>query len=229
MRKLLANTAIQCSEKANCSIIAPVATYNSYSNIATVSSRKSTNATTTRTVNQAFTQDDIETVLKELSEIQKTDTRSKLIDLNELTIAYIASTIELKIENRYHCQLCKAVFGKNQPIDRAFISSHHTRRACQSTFDICRTADYFLRLEILKGQFSIELIRQSILESLDIDNLYSESNFLEHSHLKIELITQILMEFIRYKGNHIARVVTCEQVQECIRRKLTRLIIFKNQ
>lgn len=226
MRKLLANTIIHCSGEINCTVISAAPVYNPYSNITTVSSclKKQIHET------EQITPDDIENVMKELSEIQQMNNGSALIDLSDITAAYIASTIELKIENssQYKCVLCKGVFQQNEPVDKAYTAANHTRRACQSTMDICKTADYFLKLDILKGQFSFSLIQESIISSLNIEGLYPSTNFFEHEHPKIDLIKSILTEYIRYKGNHIATVSALE-IEDNIRRKLSRLIVNKNQ
>lgn len=165
--------------------------------------------------------------MTEIGEIQRLESRSKLTDLSDITTAYIASTIEIKIESsdKYSCQLCKAVFAENEKIHQAFNSANHTRRACRSTFDICRAADYFLKLEILKGQYSLELISQSIISSLDIAELYPDTNFSDHDHLKVEFIRSILFEYIRYKGNFLAKTISFDEFHNNLRRRLHRLII----
>lgn len=107
---------------------------------------------------------------------------------------------------------------ENKPIDRAYLTTHHTKRACQSTMDICKAADHFLQLDLLKGQ-----------SSLNIEELYPDTHFFEHEHPKIDLIKIVLMEYIRYKGNYIAKTVSANEIKENIRRKLARLIINNNQ
>lgn len=111
----------------------------------------------------------------------------------------------MRIENsdKYSCQLCRNVFRQNEVVHEAFLSSKHTRKACQSSFEICRTADHFLKLDLLKGQFSFELIRNSILSSLNIDGLYPNSDFSEHLHGKLELIESILVILNLYCQNSL--------------------------
>lgn len=229
MRKLLANNALHLSDRANCTVLNPISEQSSYSNISTVTSRRAKQEKTNIIAVEAdFTPDVIEDVLTELNEIQNMSPSSQLIDLSDITTSYIAANIEISIEKKYSCDLCKGVFAQNERVHQAFTSSNHTRKACQSTFEICRAADYFLRLELLKGQYSLKLIQCSILSSLDIAQLYTASNFSDHDHSKRELVDYILIQYIRYKVNYIAKTVSFEQFQENVRRKLSRLIINNN-
>lgn len=226
LRKLLANATIHLSERGNCTNFNPISEHNSYSNISTITSRCSKPVAAARNSDN-FTPDDVEVVLNEISEIQSLESRSVVTNLSDITIAYIASNIEIKIQtsDKYKCHLCKAVFTENESVHEAFTSESHTKRACQSTFEICRAADYFLKLETLKGQYSMELIQYSIFSSFDMAQLYPQTNFLDHDHLKEELINNILSEYIRYKANFLAKTISIEEFHNNLRRRLHRLII----
>lgn len=228
MRKLFADTLIYCSERTNCTDLIVAPQHSSYSNITKVSSRQKMIIHETE---ENFTPEDLENVVTELSENQQVNETSARSDLSDVNIAYIASKIEMKIENSTlsPCVLCKSVFGENELVAQAYLSTNHTRRACQSTMDICKVADHFIRLQILKGQFSSSLIQETIISSLNTEELYRNTNFFEHQHSKTDLMKTVLMEYIRYKGNHIARTATAEEIQEQVRRKLSRVIINKNQ
>lgn len=229
MRKLLANTAIQYSEGGNCTDLNPISVYNPYSNISTITSRRlnviaETNAYCHR-------DEEMDEVLNELSDIQTLNHTNELTDLSDLTTAHVASIIEKHIEStdQFYCQLCLDVFKENEKVPTAFTSSSHARKPCQSTFDICKAADHILKLEILKGQFSNSLINQTILRSLNIENLYVLSNFEDHNDHKMTMIEYILRKYIRIKGNFIAKTVSFNEHQKNLRQKLSRLIINSNQ
>lgn len=223
MRKLLANTTIHCSDEMNCRILEQSSVYNPYSNISTITSRRPIKEDII--TNQIFTPDDIETVMKELSEIQKVHPNSQLIDLTELTISYIASTIEATIEkSSKYCEFCKDVFRSNEKVNQAFTSQQHTRKACQSTFEICRTADYFLKLELLKGQFDFDLVYHAISSSLNLEKLYPNSSFEHSSNHKIEHIKDILNLYIKYKCTYLAKTVSFGEVEKQIRETLVRFV-----
>lgn len=194
LRKVLADKNILHSKKENCTALYPVYAYCPYSNIGTISSRSKKLSIATI---ETYTEDDIEEVSNGLNEIfARCPNRSgsNIADLSDISIAYIASMIELKIMNdkNYECNLCKNVFAQNEKLHQAFTSESHSSTACKSTFEICRSADYFLKLDMLKGQYGFELIFQFIMLSLNVDCLYEYTEFEEHAHEKISLVKQIL-------------------------------------
>lgn len=224
IRKLLANTCIRITNKGNCQVANPGAVYNPYSNISTVTSRK---AKPTVTPHANFTPDDVDLVLKELSEIKERCPVSRLTDLNDINVAYIAHSIETKIESspKFGCEFCKDVFTQNTKIHHSFTGTNSAQKPCLSTFEICITADHFVKLEMLKGQFDLELIQYSILSSLDEPNLYTNSIFDEHPGHKSDLIKYIVNEFVRIKGQFIAKTVSLNELKNHARRRLARSII----
>lgn len=226
MRKLLANTTLVNSGRGNCLIDDEISN-QSYSNITTVSFHRQKPA---EIESQSFIPEDVDEVLKDLSDINEKSSKSQITDLSDISLAYIASTIEIKFENskKFDHEWCKDVFEYNDKVHRAFTSTSHTREACQSTFDICRAADYFLKIEILKGQYSPELIRHCIISSLDIHELFPNSDFVDEKFKK-EFIDGILFLYIRYKLNYIAKTVSINEFQENMRRRLHRMIINYNQ
>lgn len=76
-----------------------------------------------------------------------------------------------------------------------FTRKDHSSNACESTFEICRSAEYFLKLDIWKGQFSIDHIYQSIVGSLNIDNMSEDTYFPIHGHDKVSLMKNILLRY----------------------------------
>lgn len=227
MRKLLSNTTLHLSDKGNCMIAREFEpNYKPHSDILTVTSRRS--KAVPLNSGRIFTEYEIEEVSRQLSEAQIPT--NELIDMADLTIAHIAYTIEEKIENseKFPCACCRNIFIENDKVHNAFQSNCITRRACRSTFEICRTADYFLKLEILKGQFESDLLFHVIFSSLSLENLYVDSAF-EHTDHKIQLVQKILCEYIRIKCHHICRTVALDGKSELIRRKLMRLAIFQNR
>lgn len=195
LRKVLADKNILYGKKGNCTAIHPVSSYCSYSNISTISSNRPKK--TILATREMITPEDIEEVLKGLHEINsktKDSPVSQLTDMSDISTAYIASMIELKIINEKDskCNLCKDVFVENEKLPNAFTSEAHSSIACLSTFEICRNAEYFLKLDMLKGQFSFELIFESIKQSINMDSLFIDSEFEQHNHEKITLVEQIL-------------------------------------
>lgn len=232
LRKILANTTICQSKKRNCTVLSENSIYNPYSNILTITSRRPNSMALE--VNLNINEDDIQPILTELGAIQASNRTNSLIDLSDLTTAQIAHDIELQIERKIQCELCKDVFAQNDKVHRAFHSDKITRKACQSTFDICKTTDYFMKLEILKGQFTPELIQQAIHFSLEALNLYEKTCFNDHNgnndqDHKTVIINYVLCSFIKIKGHHIAKTVSFKEHNEQMRKKLSKLILNYGQ
>lgn len=228
MRKVLANATLHAPEKGNCTVFRDsVPIHNPYSNILSITSRK-TKKVIRCTNNMDLTDEDIEPILTELSAIK--ESTNKLIDLSDLTTANIALNIERKMENKFTCQPCKNVFTENDKVHQAFQSNSQSRKACRSTFEICQTADFFLKMEVLKGQFDLKFIQEAIYHSLRPENLFANSNFDDHTdHLKKDLIHTIIAHFIKIKGQHIARITSYNEHSKHMRRKLSKLIHNYNQ
>lgn len=64
-----------------------------------------------------------------------------------------------------------------------------------------------MKLDLLKGQFSFELIKQTIISSLNIEELYENSDFQMHGHEKLEVIDQILVHYARYKMKMLTKSI----------------------
>lgn len=142
MRKILSNTTLHAPEKGNCTVLEnSVPIQNPYSNILSITSRKTKKVIRSENTHMALTDEDIEPILIELNEIKESS--NKLIDLSDLTTANIALNIEQKMENKFTCQPCKNVFVQNEKVHRAFQSHSNSRKACQSTFEICQKANFF--------------------------------------------------------------------------------------
>lgn len=211
LKKLLANTAIQYSNAGNCTVLEQIQTYNPYSNISTITSRRP--KTENNNIDR-FTLEDVEVVLEELADIEKQYAdRNQLADLSNLNTAHIASIIEQKIEARdefpIDCEQCKQIFRMNEKIPEAFTTSINTRKACQSTYEICKAAEHILKMDILKGQFEPALIYQTIFSSLNLERLYVESSC-ENHHDQTQLIGIILHKCIRIICNYLAKRFTFE-------------------
>lgn len=99
------------------------------------------------------------------------------------------------------------MFIENEKLQQTFTSQDHSSIACKSTYDICKTADYFLKLDVLKGQFPINLICQSIFASLNTENLYENTDFKLHGHNKMSLIKKIVLRYIHYKGRTLSKSI----------------------
>lgn len=227
MRKLLASTTLHAPKKGNCTILEDsVPVHNPYSNILSITSRKIKKVVPCSSME--LTDEDIEPILTELSAIK--ESTNKLIDLSDLTTANIALNIERKMEKKLTCQRCKNVFIENEKVHRAFQSNSNSRKACQSTFDICQTANFFLKMEVLKGQYDFKFIKEAIYYSLNPDSLFLISELDDHpDHPKKDLIHCIIDYFIKIKLQYMAKTVSFKEHNQQVRRKLSKLVHHYNQ
>lgn len=225
MRKILCNTTLHYSDHSNC--LAPTDTvYNPYSNILKITSNRQKAKPIVST--KEFIPEEIETVLKELSEIKKTV--NPLLDLSDITTAHIAFSIQNLVKKPNLCECLENIFVENELVHESFMRQGQRKKACQSTFEICKNADHFLKFQILKGQFEVDLIFNAIFSGLNMNNLYVNTKCDDvHEAHKVNFIQKIVCEYIRIKGTHIAKTVTFNERSADMRRKLTRMVINYNQ
>lgn len=230
MNKLLANTAIQYSAGGNCTILEEVQVYNPFSNISTISSRWPQSVKNSQVY---FTSEQIDDVLRELSEIQESSSNNQLADHSDLNTAHIAALIEQKIETSKEfqtgCEECQSIFTMNEKIPDAFMTSIDSRNPCRSTYDIGKAAEHVLKIELLKGQFEPALIYQTIYSSLNIESLYQDSSCENHPDHISQIIEPILQKFIRIKCNYLAKKMSFEVRDKTVRQNLRHVNIFYNQ
>lgn len=118
LRKVLADKNIFFSERGNCTNIDPPSEYYPLSNVGTITSRRKK-----AVVENTYTPDDVEEVLKELHEINARSTKRSnlnLTDLNDISTAYVASTIEINILKSEDHQWCASIFSENEKVHQAF-------------------------------------------------------------------------------------------------------------
>lgn len=189
----MANTTILYSKGGNCSVLNPFSVHNPYSDISMVTSRRAAvqiapnmNETETETVHG----EKIDILGQQLAEIQRLDRAKEYTDLGDLTVAHIAGMVEWRVLNSRHfdCGDCKTVLTNEKKIQQSFLNGKQTVKPCQSTFDVCFTAEHFLKLEILKGQFKLSAIQYAIISSLDCESLYAGADFLGHVDHKLYMI-----------------------------------------
>lgn len=208
-RKLLANTNVLYSTMGNCKLRNELSVCNPYSNISTISSRRAVEFPNSKTEEKEEATDFL---LVELQKIDEFERRSKLTDLSEYSIAYCANIIEKKVLNseKFTCELCQNVFNENRKIQRPFISSKFRNEPCQSTYDICKSVDHFMKLDLIKGNFKIDTIRYAVLKNLSHETIFNLSSFSSHMDHKLFMIKYIMNEYIRMKGVYLARQTTSD-------------------
>lgn len=198
-RRLLANTTLLYSRSGNVQARSSLTIYNPYSNISYITSRTKRLSYDDENVSHS----DIDNLLEELVNIEST---YRLTDLSNYSISHCANIIERKIltSDHFNCDLCRAVLDENEKLGTSFESSRFKRqKPCRDTQKICKTADHFMKIEILKGKTNLNVLRAAILSNLEPLSLFSKSNFTSHIDHKLFLIKFIINEYMRIKGVYI--------------------------
>lgn len=229
-RKILANTTVLYSRSGNCKIRDHLSICNPYSNISTISSRKPASMTTFSKYSEA-TPEEIDEIEMKIQNIDLMERKQKLTDdMQNISTCYCASLIEKKVceSDEFNCDFCYKVFEDNDKMHAAYSSSMYSV-PCRSTYDICKKADEFLKVQLFKESFKPHVMCCAIISNLNVEYLYAKSNFIQHPDHKLFLIKFIIQEYIRMKGVYLAKKISSELIVERVRRKFRKLIHFRNE
>lgn len=216
------------SKLSNCSLADDDG--NPFSNILSVSSKRSTADKIDPTDCLNVTEDQIEEFYDKLAEIDVPDDDEVDNDeLKDFNIAHIANFIENKIRSskQFSCSSCKRIFEENMKV--AENVNFRSEKPCQSTFSICKQTDRFLKVEMLKGTINFKVIYHEILQILDFEVLYEDTDFSTHYDHKIFLVRYVVNEFIRIKGTHLAKTATMNEHKQSLRIKFHKLLHYLGQ
>lgn len=218
-RKLLAYSTIMYSSLSNCHSSEELDS-NPFSNILSITSRRAPAVKPNEHDLLSVDIEEINRLYRILSEAERKDETED--NLNVHTITHIATSIENRINatQKFTCLMCQQVFRENR---------RGAENLCQSTFEICKNTDRFLKPEILKGTINFNVIYHEILQNIDIDSLYHNTDYTDHFEHKIYLIRFIIDEFIRIKGTYIAKTVTFKEHENILRVRLHKLLHFLGQ
>lgn len=224
-RKVLVQNTVFTSKHANCSPFRIAS--KPLSNILEISSRRRPiqNCENDNEPSSA----EFEELHRVLTEIERMEKSSLTENLQHFTTAYIANVIENKIKNNMYCEGCAAVFDENPKTQNAFINSRSSEFPCIDTIKICKEADRYLKLRLLTGEINFSTIQYAIFQQIDIDTLYSNTNFSHDEDHKLYLVRSITDAFIQIKGSYIAKSSTLELYDKLVRSKFHKLIHFHGQ
>lgn len=147
-------------------------------------------------------------------------------DLIKISIAYIAATIEEKIEEngRFECGDCYVIFSFNEKITDAFALKSN-RRPCQSTFDVCEIAHKYVRNLSIDFNYTYEKAESDILREFDSATAYSNTNFEGNEPHRDFFISFIVKQYINIQATYVARRVTLKE-QKMYRNRYRKLVHF---
>lgn len=209
--KLLANDSVSISKHANC--ISNGTSSRQISNILVVSSRsKSANKD-----DNMPSQPELEELFEQLESIENDEIDDPNNNsLQDCAIVAMAKDVEkiLKSLDRVYCEECKGVFDRERKVSTTLATDE---APCLSTFEICKKADRFLKLKLLKGTVDFKTIPYAILESIEVEDLFNESDFNHQPDHKLFLIREIVEVFVQIKGSFLAKSSTLVSQKKFIR------------
>lgn len=219
-RKLLVFDTILCSKYTNCSEID--VPNQPLGNILYVSSRPSLTSSDEEDVSPA----ELETLLQKLTEVEALENNCLIDTLQGYTTAFIAATIENRIQSNHkiYCEYCKNIFMENAEMQNVYIGSKLKKKPCQSTFEICKTANRFLKLRLLSNQTSFTQIHAGISSCLDIGQLFPSTDFSHDFEHKIYFVKAIVDIYVQIKGTFLAKTISLNTHKDLIRSKMRKLI-----
>lgn len=226
-RKLLANDSIIVSRKGNCESHRTVC--NPFTDILFISSRRDMTKGLSENEEEIAMLEEVEKLHEKLADLTAYASSELTDDLPNYTIAHIASIIEEKIKETDNCPDCLKVFDDCEKVADSLICSRSNKTPCMSTCTICKEADRFLKLELLRGDIKFTTIYYSILNNLDVDRMYNEHNFSSHPEHKHYLIRTVAEGYVKIKGVFLAKTANQELHNEKFRYKFRKLIHFYGQ
>lgn len=156
-----------------------------------------------------------------------------LVDVGkEATVVQRAADIEWKIrENfeRFKCRACFNVLNENRKNVVNISSSHEFQSPCESTTFICKVAWKYLDIFIKRTQFEHEALIVTIINAIDFQTIFVDTDFELHSEHKHYFIQFIAEEFIRMQSIYIAKNLTLKEQSKLLRNKLNKTIHFMGQ
>lgn len=229
LRKLMVNDTICTSKTANCYDFNLAS--KPFSDVFFVSSRRAK----INTVESDYdvTPEELDDLHIKLSEIEDRE-RHILIDpnLQNISMAHIANVIESRFSepHRIKCEQCKNVFAENKKTNKTAIDTSKLKNIpCESTFSICKEADRFLKGQLLTNDINFNTVYYAIFQQIDLENLFTDTDFSHDNMHKLYLIRGIVDVFIQIKGTYIAKTTTFDLHQNQLRFKLKKLIHYYGQ
>lgn len=221
-RKLLANDSILVSSKGNCQPchIMP----NPFSDILFISSRRDKTSEISENDEEIAVLEEVEKLYEKLADLNASASSHLTDDLQNYSIAHIASKIDERIKSTDNCIDCVAVLNDCEKIEHFSLNLNFKQKPCVSTYKICKETDQFLKLQLLKGDINFNTIYYSILNNLEVDQMYIESDFSGHPTHKLYLIRAVVDSYIKIKGVFLAKTANNELHSHKCRFKFSKLI-----
>lgn len=151
-------------------------------------------------------------------------------NVSDVSIAHIANMIEARmISSKRYCDDCMVTFQQNEKLQSCYVGRNFKQKPCLSTFRICKETDRFFKVQFLKQKRYFNAAYYAIAQKLNIESLYTRTDFSHNKNHKLCLIEMIINAYIQIKGTYIARQANFTREEEDMRRNLHKLIHFYGQ
>lgn len=150
----------------------------------------------------------------------------------DATFLNISADIERKIRNRGQSHpdqfslRCIDILNENSNMESMFNSQ---QMPCATTIYVCKVAKKYFDIFSRQINFDYESLFDVIINKIDYDVVYPDSNFSDDIELKDCFVQFIVEEFLRFQANNLAKTLTMNAQRNDIRRKLTATIHFCGQ
>lgn len=221
---MLGCDSILSSRKGNCE--PDQMNSNPFSDILFISSRRDKSHEPQDEDVEVVVSSEFDSLHQKLTELNEAAQSNLTDDLKHSMIAHIATLIEEKIKTTDRCTDCINVFEICKKVEKSY---RQKQRPCKSTVDICREADRFLHLQLLKGTINFNTIYYSIINNIEIDHIFVEADFSRHPEHKFYLIRAVIDGYIHIKGTFMARTATKDLHTQSFRYRFRQLVHFYGQ
>lgn len=223
------NDIVFPSKHANCQAnTSDNSSMTQFSDILTVTSRRSKIDSSGNVEEILVTSEEMEQFHRKLALLERSQ-KSHLTDTHpDATISFIAKSIENRImaTDRFYCFNCANVFNENE---KSTVLTINSNPPCISTFQICKQADKFLKMEILKNNTNFNVILYAIYEGINLDDIYTNTDFDHSNEHKVFLVQNIAKQFIHIKNTWLAKKRTLEIHEEKMRNRFLKLTHTRGQ
>lgn len=139
----------------------------------------------------------------------------------DIGIAFVAGQIEKNIlDGPINCDLCGQILIENEKISNdGFPNAKHSMVPCSSTYNMCKTAHQILESEKLSIDFKYENILNSILTKIQVDSVFSRTDFSLHPTHKIDFVTYIIETYVRMWALFVAKQATISNQMKHVKKQ----------
>lgn len=164
--------------------------------------------------NRCLQESSEETIQNDREKIEKLTNAPEFInqsidDIQRTSIAYSAGLIEKKIAStKFECEICEKVFELDEKFQHNISELGFV--PCKSSVAICIHTIKFVDILRTEHHLDYEMLLENILLSLNVDTLFSNTNFSHDPYHKDWIVRFIVEDFFRMQAVYIARNLTMD-------------------